>query len=117
MELNPCFVVSPSTRPPTFVDSLLKTGFERTLEEDAMVYEEKSMNFKVNPDIKVAVNDESLIDVWTDISMKGFGVPIVLREALIDMYGKANYYKGPNPILDIFTVSLQESVDLCQSTM
>jgi len=102
MELNPCFVVSPTTRPPTFVDSLLKAGFERTLEEDAMVYEEKSMKFKVNPDVKVAVSDGSLIDVWTDISMKGFGVPMVLREALIDMYGKASRHKGTKSYLGYF---------------
>ena len=102
MKLNPCFVVSPTTRPPTFVDSLLNTGFERTLEEDAMIYEAKSMNFKGNPDIKVVVNDGSLIDAWTDISMKGFGVPTVLREALIDMYGKANRYKGTKSYLGYF---------------
>jgi GNAT superfamily N-acetyltransferase len=102
LKLNPCFVVSPATRPPTFVDSLMKRGFERTLEEDAMVYEAKSMNFKVNPDVKVAVNDRSLIDVWTDTSMKSFGVLMVLREASIDLYGKANRYKGTKSYLGYF---------------
>jgi ribosomal protein S18 acetylase RimI-like enzyme len=59
-----------------------------------MVYSGKSRNLEVNPEVKVAVNEGSLTDVWTDVSMRGFGVPMVLRDALIDMYGKASHYKG-----------------------
>ena len=102
MGLNPCFGVSPTTCPPTFANSLLKAGFERALEEDAMVYRGKSRNLEVNPEVKVAVNDGSLTDVWTDVWMKGFGVSMVLRDASIDMYGKASHYKGTKSYLGYF---------------
>lgn len=102
MGLNPCFLVSPTTRPPTFANSLRKAGFERALEEDSMVYSGKSRNLEVNHEVKVAVNEGSLTDVWTDVSMRGFGVPMVLRDALIDMYGKASHYKGTKSYLGYF---------------
>ena len=34
MGLNPCFLVSPTTRPPTFANSLQKAGFEFVTEID-----------------------------------------------------------------------------------
>jgi GNAT superfamily N-acetyltransferase len=102
MGLKPCFVVSPVTRPPTFANSLIKAGFEPILEEDVMVFRGKSEDFKLDPDVKVAVNDGGLLDVWTDVSMKGFGVPMVLRDALIGMYGKASRYEGTKSYLGYF---------------
>jgi GNAT superfamily N-acetyltransferase len=102
MGLNPCFGVSPMTRPPTFANSLLKAGFERALEEDAMVYRGNGRNLEVNSEAKVAVDDGSLTDVWTDVSMKGFGVPMVRRDAWIAIYGKANRYEGTKSYLGYF---------------
>ena len=49
-----------------------------------------------------AVIDGNLIGVWTDVSMKGFGVPIVFRDALLDMYGKASKFKGTRSYLGLF---------------
>ncbi|HUW48430.1 MAG TPA: GNAT family N-acetyltransferase [Patescibacteria group bacterium] len=100
--LKPCFVVSPTTRPPTFANSLMKAGFEPILAEDIMVYRGKSRDFKLDPDVKVAVNDGGLLDVWTDVSMKGFGVPMILRDALISMYEKASRYEGTESYLGYF---------------
>ena len=102
MRFSPCFVVSPTTRPPTFANSLVKAGFEPTLEEDIMVYRGKDKNFRVCAELNIAVNDGSLIGVWTDVSMKSFGVPIVFRDALLDMYGKATKFKGTMSYLGLF---------------
>ena len=102
MGLNPCFFVSPTTRPPTFANSLLKAGFERVLEEDAMVCRGNRRSLDVNPEVKVAVDDGSLTDVWTDVSMKGFGVPMVRRDAWIAISGKASRYKGTKSYLGYF---------------
>jgi len=102
MEVKPCFVISPATRPQTFDNSLLRADFRPVLEEDAMVYRGESKNFTVGSDVYVVANDRSLLDVWTDVSMKGFGVPVFLREALLDMYGKASQYNGTNSYLGYF---------------
>jgi ribosomal protein S18 acetylase RimI-like enzyme len=102
MGFKPCFMVSPATRPQTFANSLLRAGFKPVLEEDAMVYRGEGKNFTVGPDVNVVANDRSLLDVWTDVSMKGFGVPVVLRDALLDVYGKAIQYKGTKSYLGYF---------------
>ncbi len=102
MGVKPCFVVSPATRPRTFANSLLRAYFRPVLEEDAMVYRGESRNFTADPDVNIVANDRSLLDVWTDVSMKGFGVPVVLRDALLDMYGKASQYKGTKSYLGYF---------------
>jgi hypothetical protein len=90
MQLRPCFMVSPKTSPPTFAESLIKAGFKPTLAENAMVYEGKNRDFKLDPDVKIVVNDGSLLDVWTNVMMKSIKVPTVLRGALIEMFGKAS---------------------------
>ena len=100
--LKPCFAVSPATRPPTFVNSLLSAGFKLALEEDAMVHKGKSKNFKAVPDVNIVADDGSLLDVWTDVNMKGFGIPVVLRDALLDMFRKASQYKGTKSYLGYF---------------
>jgi N-acetylglutamate synthase-like GNAT family acetyltransferase len=102
MGINPCFSVSPTTRPKTFSNYLLRAGFELVLKEDVMVCEGKGEDVKLNPEVKVVVNDGSLTDVWTDVSMKGFGVPATLRESLIDMYRKAGNFKGTRSYLGYF---------------
>jgi GNAT superfamily N-acetyltransferase len=102
MGLKPCFVVSPATRPPTFANSLLGAGFKPVLEEDAMVHEGESKNFKAVPDVDVVSSDANLLDVWTDVNMKGFGIPVVLGDAFLDMFGKASQYKGAKSYLGYF---------------
>jgi N-acetylglutamate synthase-like GNAT family acetyltransferase len=102
MQLRPCFMVSPKTSPPTFAESLIKAGFKPTLAEDAMVYEGKNRDFKLDPDVKIVVNDGSLLDVWTDVMMKSFKVPTVLQGALIEMFGKASKYEGTKSYLGYF---------------
>jgi GNAT superfamily N-acetyltransferase len=100
--LKPCFAVSPTTRPPTFANSLLGAGFKLALEEVAMVHVEESKNFKSVPDVNIVANDGSWLDVWTDVNMKGFGIPVVLRDAFLDMFGKASQYKGTKSYLGYF---------------
>ncbi|MCL6578574.1 MAG: GNAT family N-acetyltransferase [Candidatus Bathyarchaeota archaeon] len=102
MGVNPCFVVSPATRPSTFANSLLDAGFKLVLEEDAMVHEGESKNFRGVPDVNVVSSDGSLLDVWTDVNMKGFGIPVVLRDAFLDMFEKAIQYKGTKSYLGYF---------------
>jgi len=103
IDVNPCFMVSPSTRPHTFANSLLQAGFKSVLEEDAMVYRGERTSFTTGcPDVNVVAADGSLLDVWTDVSMKGFGSPAVLRDAILDMYGKVFHYKGTKPFLAYF---------------
>jgi GNAT superfamily N-acetyltransferase len=102
MRVKPCFVVSPATRPQTFANLLLRAGFKPVLEENSMVYEGDSKNFKAVPDVKVVSSDESLLDVWTDVNMKGFGIPVVLRDAFLDMFRKASQYKGTKSYLGYF---------------
>ena len=102
IDINPCFMVSPATRPHTFANSLLQTGFESVLEENAMVYRVEGVSFTTGPDVNVVSVDGSLLDVWTDVSMKGFGTPAVLRDAILDMYGKVFQYKGTKPFLAYF---------------
>jgi GNAT superfamily N-acetyltransferase len=80
----------------------LKAGFEPILEEDVMVYRGKGKNFRVCDELNIVVNDGSLLGVWTDVSMKGFGVSIVFRDALLDMYGKASKFKGTRSYLGFF---------------
>jgi len=72
------------------------------LEEDAMVHEGESKNFKAVPDVNVVAADESLLDVWTDVNLKGFGIPAVLRDAFSDFFGKAIQYKGTKSYLGYF---------------
>jgi len=100
--LKPCFVVSPATRPPTFANSLLVAGFTPVLEEDAMVHEGERKEFKTIPDVNVVSSDRNLLDVWTDVNMKGFGIPVVLRDAFFDMFAKASQYKGTKSYLGYF---------------
>ncbi len=100
--VNPCFVVSPATRPHTFANSLLSAGFKPVLEENAMVYRGDSKKSRAGPDVNIAANDRSLLGVWVDVSMKGFGVPVVLRDALLDMYGKASQHRGTKSYLGYF---------------
>jgi N-acetylglutamate synthase-like GNAT family acetyltransferase len=100
--LKPCFAVSPATRPQTFANSLLGAGFKLALEEDAMVHEEENENFIAVPDVDVVVDDGSLLDVWTDINMKGFRIPVVFRDALLDMFRKASQYTGTKSYLGYF---------------
>lgn len=102
MGLKPCFMFSPATRPQTLANSLLRADFKPLLEEDVMVYRGKSKNFAASPDVTVVANDRSLLDVWTDVSMKSFGVPVVLRDAFLDMYGKASQYNGTRSYLGYF---------------
>jgi len=101
MGLKPCFVVSPATRPPTFANSLLGAGFKPVLEEDAMVLEGES-KIKAVPDVNVVSSDANLLDVWTDVNMKGFGIPVILRDAFLGMFGKASQYKGTKSYLGYF---------------
>lgn len=100
--VKPCFVVSPATRPHTFANSLLGAGFQLVLEEDAMIFTGKEKSFTANPDVNVVADDGSLLDVWTDVNIKGFGVPVVLRDAFLDMFGKAIQYKGTKSYLGYF---------------
>jgi len=100
--LKPCFAVSPATRPPTFANSLISAGFKLALEEDVMVHEGESRNFEAVPDVNAVADDGSLLDVWTDVNMKGFGIPLVFRDALLDMFRKASQYKGTKSYLGYF---------------
>jgi GNAT superfamily N-acetyltransferase len=102
MEVNPCFEVSPATQPQTFANSLLRADFKLALEEDAMVYRGEGKSFKVSPDVNVVAIDRSLVDVWLDVFMKGFEVPVVLRDAFLDMFGKGLRYKGTKSYLGYF---------------
>ena len=102
MKVNPCFEVSPATQPQTFASSLLRRNFKLALEEDVMVYRGKGKRFKVSPDVKVVATDGSLVDVWIDVFMKGFAVPVVLRDAFLDMLGKASQHEGTKSYLGYF---------------
>jgi ribosomal protein S18 acetylase RimI-like enzyme len=113
MRLKPCFTVSPTTRPSTFSRFLLKAGFKLMSEDDAMVYKGKNKDFKPNPEVKVTIDDGSLTDVWTDVSMKGFGIPLILRDAFIDMYKKASQDKGAKAYLGYFQGKPAGSCALC----
>lgn len=100
--VKPCFEVSPATYPNTFVNSLLGAGFELVLDEDAMVHEGESGNLKDVHDVNVVSSDGRLLDVWTDINMKGFGIPLALRDAFLAMFRKASQYKGTKSYLGYF---------------
>lgn len=102
MEVKPCFIVSPATRPQNFSDFLLGADFRPVLEESVMVYRGEGKSYEAGPGVNVVVDDGSLLDVWTDVHMKAFGVPVVLRDALLDMYGKAGQYEGTKAYLGYF---------------
>lgn len=94
MGLKTCFVVSPSTRPLTFADHLRRAGFEITLEEDDMVYREPLEGFASTPEVSIAVDDGGLTDVCTDVVMKGFGFPVMFRDAFAGMLRKGISHEG-----------------------
>jgi len=100
--MNPCFAVSPATRPVTFANSLQGAGFKLALEEDAMVYKGRSTDLNNISDVKIVSSDQSMLDIWTDVNMEGFGVPSVFREALLEMFRKASQYKGTRSYLAYF---------------
>lgn len=100
--VKPCFVVFPSTRPQNFVDYLQRAGFKPVLEESDMVYRDEGKSFEAGADVNVVVDDGSMLDVWTDVFIKGFGIPIVLHDAFLNMFGKAIQYKGTKSYLGYF---------------
>ena len=51
-----------------------------------MIFKGEAGNINVNSDLKIRVIDESLIDIWTDILMKGYGVPEIFHGALGYIY-------------------------------
>ncbi|MEM3769554.1 MAG: hypothetical protein QXG76_00010 [Candidatus Bathyarchaeia archaeon] len=62
MEVKPCFVVSPLTRPHNFTDYLQRAGFKPVLEETAMVYRDEGKSFEVGSDVNVVVVDGSMLE-------------------------------------------------------
>lgn len=102
MKLKPCFMVSPSTCPPTFTDCLRKAGFELALEEDDMVYRGPHGGFVSNPEVRVAVDDGRLTEVCTDVFMKGFCFPMVFRDAFVSLLRKGGSYEGTKYYIGYF---------------
>ncbi len=102
IRFKPCFMVYPNTRPTTFADSLLKADFNLIDEEDAMIFKGKMENARLNSDVEVTAIDGKQIDVWTEILMKGYGVPESFRDALLDMFTKVNHDNGSRAYLGYF---------------
>jgi GNAT superfamily N-acetyltransferase len=103
MEVNPCFIVSPTTQPKTLANLLLQASFELVLEEDIMIYRGGNKSSKTSSDTEVALIDRSQLDVWTDVFMKSFEIPEILRGAFLAMCGKAVQHKGTRPYLAYFS--------------
>jgi GNAT superfamily N-acetyltransferase len=102
MRFKPCFMLYPTTRPIAFVDSLLKAGFDLIDEEDAMIFRGNKENVKLNSDVEVTAIDERLIGIWTEVLMKGYGVPDNFRGAIQDMFTKVSHDKGSRAYLAYF---------------
>lgn len=102
MRFKPCFMVYPTTRPATFIDSLLKADFHLIDEEDAMIFKGKIENAKLNSEVEVTAIDGRLIGIWTEVLMKGYGVPKLFRGALLDMFTKVSYDNGSRAYLGYF---------------
>lgn len=91
MKVKPCFMLYPTTHPPTFTDSLLKADFELIDEEDAMIFKGKVEGVKLNLDVEVTAIDAESIGIWTQVLMKGYGVPEIFHDALLDMFTKVSH--------------------------
>jgi len=102
MRFKPCFMVYSTTRPTTFSDSLLKADFDLIDEEDAMISKGKIENVKLNSEVEVSVIDAGQISIWTEVLMKGYGVPEVFRGALLDMFTRVSHDKGSRAYLGYF---------------
>lgn len=94
MGFKPCFMVYPTTRPPTFVDSLLKADFDLIDEEDTMIFKEKTENTKQNSSVKVTAIDGRDIDVWTKVLMEGYGLPENFHGVVQDMFTRVGHHNG-----------------------
>jgi ribosomal protein S18 acetylase RimI-like enzyme len=71
-----CFRISPLTRPKTFTSLLEKKGFKRKLVESVMVFKGKQPENKLDLSIKVEEISESKIDVYSDLFLENFEMPM-----------------------------------------
>ncbi len=88
IKIRPSFMLYQTTRPTTFADTLLKAEFDLIDEENAMIYEGKTGNVRLNPDVKINTIDTGQIDVWTKILVKGYGLPEAFLSVIQDMFTK-----------------------------
>jgi len=72
----------PLTSPKTFTSLLENNGFERKLEESVMVFKGKQLEDKLNPDIKVKEISEREIDVYSELFLTNFEMPIEWKKGL-----------------------------------
>lgn len=77
-----CFRTSPLTRPKTFTSLLENNGFERKLEESVMVFKGKQLEDKPNPDVKVKEISEREIDIYAELFLTNFEMPIEWKKGL-----------------------------------
>jgi GNAT superfamily N-acetyltransferase len=77
-----CFRTSPLTRPKTFTSLLKNNGFERKLKESVMVFKGKQLEDKLNPNITVKEISEGEIDVYTELFLTNFEMPIEWKNGL-----------------------------------
>jgi GNAT superfamily N-acetyltransferase len=102
MSFKPCFMLYPTTRPTTFAARLLKADFDLIDEEDAMIFKGKMGNAELNSDVEVTAFDGRLIGIWTEVLMRGYGVPEIFRDALLDMFTKVSHDNGSRAYLGYF---------------
>ena len=74
-----CFRVSPLT-PPSFISLLERCGFEKELEQSIMVFEGKTSENRLNPDVIVNEIREDGIDLFDRLMVKGFEMPAEWKE-------------------------------------
>jgi len=77
-----CFRTSPLTRPKTFTSLLRKNGFEKKLEESVMVFNGKQLKNKLNPDVKTKEISERDIDVYTELILTNFEMPLEYKKGI-----------------------------------
>lgn len=75
-----CFRVSPLTRPKSFTSFLENHGFERKMENSVMVFKGKQLEDKLNPEVTVKEISESEIDLFNNLLLTIFEMPVEWKE-------------------------------------
>jgi len=81
-----CFRISPITHPKSFSSLLVDQGFEKKLDQSVMVFTEKQVDGKLNPDIILKEISRSEIEEYIKLLLTIFGVPIELKDGLQRMF-------------------------------
>jgi GNAT superfamily N-acetyltransferase len=77
-----CFRTSPLTRPKTFTSLLEDNGFKKKLEESIMVFKGKQLENKLNSDVKIKEISTMEIDVYTELFLTNFEMPIEWKKGV-----------------------------------